>query len=113
MGRMHKCLGMVFKTTKEAITIDQKAYLQELLKDAIMEGRGSVPTPMVTIPTPIDKDESPLLNEEEATQYRSIVGGLLCSAVCTRPDLMYTVSKLGSRILKRCVNDKTILKRTL
>ena len=68
---------------------------------------------MVTIPTPIDKDESPLLNEKEATQYRSIVGSLLCSAVCTRPDLMYTVSKLGSKVSKPSQNDKAILKRTL
>ena len=67
--------------------------------------------PIKDLPLPKELDDSALLNEEDKMIYESLVGSLLWASVCTRPDLQYAVSKLGSKMAAPSIRDMEILKK--
>ena len=54
-----------------------------------------------------------LLSEKDHTTYRSIIGGLLYLATCTRPDLSFSVSVLVRHLHEPIARHLLLLKRVL
>jgi hypothetical protein len=93
LGPLHYFLGLeVRRSSRSTLTVSQPKYALELLRRAGMLKCNPATTPM----TPYDKltsDGGSLLSADEATRYRSIVGGLQY-LVITRPDLAYAVNRV-------------------
>jgi hypothetical protein len=96
LGELHWFLGIAVVRDLGAgtVALSQERYIQVLLERFGMEQAKGVATPGV----PGDgAAEHPmeLLSTDQATLFRSLVGGLLYISVCTRPDLSYCVSVLA------------------
>ena len=79
-----------------AITVNQTAYAETILKRFGMTACTSVTTPMDTgHALSVSPTGSTLLRDDEASVYRSMIGALMFLAVCTRPDIAFTVSNLA------------------
>ena len=78
---------------KNTIALDQKDYLNKILKHFNMTNAKSVPTPLPSgyIPTPNDGPEDAQLR----TRYHQVIGSLLYLMLGTRPDIAYAVTKLS------------------
>lgn len=80
---------------KGMLSISQTEFAKNILSRAKMTSCNPVSVPIterLTIPEePPSQDE---LQELKNIPYRSVVGALLYLAVCTRPDLAYTVNQL-------------------
>ena len=70
-------------------------------------------TPMVDVPLPKEEINSPLLNEMEQSNFRSLIGRLLWACLCTGPDLQFAVSKLSSKVAYPTESDMKLLKKCL
>ena len=85
--RDHKFLGL-----------SQKAYVDRVLERFGMESCKSGVAPIFKGDR-LNKDQCPKNDVEKAAikdvPYSSVVGSLMYSAVCTRPDIAYAVSVLG------------------
>jgi Reverse transcriptase (RNA-dependent DNA polymerase) len=99
MGSPEKVLGVRVQHDLAAstVTMDQEAYVNDLLKKFSMEQCGTVSTPHQVgyylsesmCPT-TDQDKQ----EMENVPYRSLVGALLYLSTRTRPDIAYIVGQL-------------------
>ncbi|KAK1613214.1 hypothetical protein QYE76_036887 [Lolium multiflorum] len=93
LGVLHYFLGIeVLSPTPGSLLLRQRKYAMELLARAGMLKCTPVTTPMASSERLCSTDGDPL-SPEEATQYRSIVGGLQYLTV-TRPDLSFVVNKV-------------------
>ncbi|KAK3925131.1 Retrovirus-related Pol polyprotein from transposon TNT 1-94, partial [Frankliniella fusca] len=91
LGKLKNCLGMRVQYDKDAgiLKLDQSEYVSELLKKFEMNGCHPKKTPM-------SKEKLPKFEtKDETIPYQECVGSLMYLAVSTRPDIMYTVSKLS------------------
>ncbi|CCH61890.1 hypothetical protein TBLA_0F03530 [Henningerozyma blattae CBS 6284] len=114
MGSVKKYLGMTFITYPDgSVSLDQRIYLTELLERYHDKNHKIRATPMSEIPIPLNEDNSTPLDKDETSVYRSIVGAILWASLCTRADLSYAISKLGSKSSKPTIDDKKILMHTL
>lgn len=104
---------MIFSISKEGIRINQTVYINELLKSANMDDCRPTATPMTTLSIPLKEDMHKKLTPLEAPKFRSLVGGILWLSLCTRPDISYAISKLGSQVSKPSENDQSIIRRVL
>ena len=113
LGPISRYLGMRFTQDSLHVYIDQAPYLSALLESLNMGECNPLSTPMVEVPLPKDEDDSPLLNVENQSVYRSLVGRLLWACLCTRPDLQFAVSKLSSKVAYPTESDMKLLKKCL
>ena len=91
LGVFHYFLGIeVSSPSSGGLVLRQRKYALELLARANMLKCTPANTPMSSSERLCSADGDPLLSEE-ATQYRSIVGGLQYLTV-TRPDLSFVVN---------------------
>ena len=93
-GIVHYILGMRIRRHEQSktLTIDQSQYLSNVLKRFGFEDCKPVATPMENKRLmKIDENDEPL----ETKEYQALVGSLLYSAICTRPDLCAAVSILS------------------
>ena len=114
LGVVNKFLGMrVAFETANGYSLDQEALITKLVESFDMSKAKPVSTPISDLTT-MDYGDEELLSEAEITRFRSMAGGLLWIARCTRPDIAFAVHrmtrhthaprnhdwKLGKRILR-------------
>ena len=113
LGSISRYLGIRFTDDSRHVYIDQAPYLRALLESLMMGECNPLSTPMVDVPLPREEDTSPLLNEMEQSNYRSLVGRLLWACLHTRPDLQFAVSKLSSKVAYPAESDMKLPKKCL
>ena len=82
LGPISRYLGMRFTEDSQHVYIDQAPYLKALLESLMMGKCNPLSTPMVDVPFPKEKNNSPLLNVKEQSIRRSLVGRLLWVYLC-------------------------------
>jgi histone deacetylase 1/2 len=92
LGHLHYFLGVEVARHKGGLTLTQRQYALDLLRRAGMLKCKTADTPMSVV-TKLFPADSPLLVDEDATTYRSIVGGLQYLTL-TRPDLAFAVNRV-------------------
>ena len=96
LGEIRKILGIEVTRDrkKRTITLDQTAYVDEIMKSLSMETDKHYPT---TIPLNSESYPRPAMLTDKRTDqktYQRIIGGLNFLNVCTRPDIAFSLSKL-------------------
>ena len=94
-GEIHYCLGMSIKRDRKAkvLMINQKVYLENVLKKFGMQDCKPVSTPMeASMRYEKLADEEKPLNIRE---YQAIIGSLTYASIATRPDLSSAVGVLS------------------
>ena len=93
LGDTKEFLRMRILRSQGRILVDQKDYLQKVLKRFKLENAKSVPTPLPEgyHPTPNKETASP----EIRASYQQVIGSLLYIMIGTRPDIAYAVTKLA------------------
>nr|XP_051221155.1 uncharacterized mitochondrial protein AtMg00810-like [Lolium perenne] len=92
LGPLRYFLGLEVSPVFEGLSLMQKKYALDLLRRVGMLKCTPVSTPMAATEK-LSCSDGDLLSAEDATRYRSIVGGLQYLLV-TRPDLSYEVNKV-------------------
>lgn len=108
MGPVSKFVGIQIKQTEGKIILDQKDYLQNVLKSYNMEESKPVSTP-------IEPNFCHVGDADPKFEHlcRSVIGSLLYAALCTRPDIMIAVTILARYQNKANSQLWTALKRVL
>jgi histone deacetylase 1/2 len=92
LGNLHYFLGVEVTRRSGGLTLTQHKYALDLLRRAGMLKCKSADTPM-PVAAKLFLVDSPPLSDEDATTYRSIVGGLQYLSL-TRPDLSFAVNRV-------------------
>lgn len=92
LGSLRFFLGIEVSDVSQGLALTQKKYALDLLRRAGMLQCKSASTPMTSTERLSAADGDPL-SSDEATTYRSIVGGLQYLLV-TRPDLSFVVNRV-------------------
>ncbi|XP_051213673.1 uncharacterized mitochondrial protein AtMg00810-like [Lolium perenne] len=92
LGQLHFFLGIEVAHHSTGLALTQKKYSLDLLRRAGMLKCKMSPTPMSSTDK-LSATDGVLLSSEDATEYRSIVGGLQYLTI-TRPDLSYAVNRV-------------------
>jgi hypothetical protein len=92
LGKLHYFLGIEVTHSPDGLALSQMKYSQDLLRRAGMLKCSSVSTPM-SATEKLSAFEGTLLSSDDATFYRSIVGGLQY-LVHTRPDISFAVNRV-------------------
>ncbi|KAK1665998.1 hypothetical protein QYE76_054157 [Lolium multiflorum] len=112
LGVLHYFLGIeVHSPSPDSLHLRQRKYALELLARAGMLKCSPVTTPMPSSERLCSTDGD-LLSSDEATQYRSLVGGLQYLTV-TRPDLSFVVNKVCQYLHEPRTPHITVVKRIL
>ena len=101
-------LGIIISRSESQIKLSMESYHEKLLKNMDM-------SEVKPLGAPLSEQilESEELSLEEATRYRSGVGGIGWLASTIRPDLSYTFSRLGQHLAKPTINAMKALMHTL
>jgi hypothetical protein len=75
LGDLHYFLGVQVTRTKNGLTLSQEKYASEILQKVGAVKCEPVQTPLVTSEK-LSANGGTSLSDEDATQYRSLVGGL-------------------------------------
>jgi hypothetical protein len=92
LGKLHYFLGLEVTHDDTGLSMTQKKYSEDLLRRAGMLQCKPALTPM-SVTDPLTSDGGTLLSAEDATEYRSVVGGLQYLTL-TRPDISYAVNRV-------------------
>jgi histone deacetylase 1/2 len=92
LGPLHYFLGVEVASQSDGLALTQRKYAHDLLQRAGMLKCKAADTPM-SATVKLFPADSPLLCDEDATTYRSIVGGLQYLTL-TRPDLSFAVNRV-------------------
>jgi histone deacetylase 1/2 len=92
LGKLHYFLGVEVSPSAHGLLMTQKKYSLELLQRAGMLKCKTATTPMSTSDR-ITAVDGELLSSADATDYRSIVGGLQYLTI-TRPDISFAVNRV-------------------
>jgi histone deacetylase 1/2 len=92
LGTLHYFLGLEVATYGSGLLMTQKKYSLDILHGAGMLKCKPTATPMSSTEK-ITAVDGTLLTSDEATEYRSIVGGLQYLTI-TRPDISYAVNRV-------------------
>ena len=92
LGSLSFFLGLEVSAISQGLALTQKKYALDLLRRAGMLQSKSASTPMTVTDRLTASDGDPL-SSDEATTYRSIVGGFQY-LLLTRPDLSLAVNKV-------------------
>jgi histone deacetylase 1/2 len=92
LGKLHYLLGLEVTHDDTGLSMTQQKYSEDLLRRAGMLQCKPASTPM-SVTDPLTSDDGTLLSAEDATEYRSVVGGLQYLTL-TRPDISYAVNRV-------------------
>ena len=92
LGKLHYFLGVEVASRADGLILTQKKYSLDLLQRAGMLKCKTTTTPMSSTDK-ITAVDGELLSSADATEYRSIVGGLQYLTI-TRPDISYAVNRV-------------------
>jgi hypothetical protein len=86
-------LGVDYDQDQGTLRLSQKPYIEQMLVKYGMEDCNTAKTPAATVrltahTEPLSKKESDFMKK---VPYRSLVGSLLYAAICTRPDIAFSV----------------------
>jgi hypothetical protein len=101
---------MRVKFSRDSFTLDQETLIQEYLKTNDMAKAAPVTTPACLSTVP---DQEELLSSTETKSFRTLAGGLLWLARCTRPDIAFAVHQLTRRTHSPRTTDQALGKRIL
>ena len=100
-------LGLLIEHLPDgSIKLSQPGYIAKILRELDMEdtlGKLTVPTPLDPAGEPKRVDSTPL---KENNDYRKIIGLLMHAAIHTRPDILYAVSYLATKLAKPTAYDR-------
>jgi hypothetical protein len=96
LGQLTHFLGMRVTRKDGDISINQSTYINDILTRFGMEDSKAVSTPLATGTKLTNMEDSPSNDANSAKNdiqplYQSIVGSLMYTMRCTRPDIAYTV----------------------
>ncbi|KAK1604433.1 hypothetical protein QYE76_028106 [Lolium multiflorum] len=111
LGSLHYFLGIEVHHQPSGLVLTQKKYALDLLQRAGMLKCTPASTPM-TVVDKLSASEGVLLTADEATRYRSVVGGLQYLTL-TRPDISFAVNKVCQYLHAPRVPHWTAVKRIL
>ena len=104
-GQSH--LGLFIEHLPDgSIKLSQPGYIAKILRELDMEdllGKLTVPTPLDPAGEPKRVDTTLL---KENNDYRKIIGLLMHAAIHTRPDILYAVSYLATKLAKPTAYDR-------
>ena len=111
LGALHFFLGLEVSRSSAGLTLTQKKYSLDLLRRAGMLKCKHAITPMSATDrlSALDGD---LLSTDDATEYRSLVGGLQYLTI-TRPDVSYAVNRVCQFLHAPRTSHFTAVKRIL
>ncbi|KAL0263996.1 UNVERIFIED_CONTAM: hypothetical protein PYX00_011034 [Menopon gallinae] len=89
LGEIKHFLGIEFCRDEFGFKLSQRGYIDELLRRFDMGESKPVSTPM-EVNLKMEKSQTPCFRK-----FRELVGSLMYLAVCTRPDISYSVSALS------------------
>jgi histone deacetylase 1/2 len=92
LGELSYFLGIEVSPRQGGIVLSQGKYASDLLNKVGMIKCKISPTPL-SATEKLSREDGTLLSVEDATRYRSIVGGLQYLTL-TRPDLAFSVNKV-------------------
>jgi hypothetical protein len=92
LGELHYFLGIEVEKINGGILLSQNKYVEDLLQKTGMFSCKPVQTPLSTSEK-LSSHIGDLLGLADATNYRSIVGGLQYLSL-TRPDIPFSVNKV-------------------
>ncbi|KAE8656940.1 hypothetical protein F3Y22_tig00116997pilonHSYRG00655 [Hibiscus syriacus] len=109
LGELNYFLGIEVQRSPQGLMLSQKKFISELLEKSNMMKATSTSTPMV-VSNKLQKDVGKLI--EDAREFRSMVGALLY-ACHTRPDIVYSVSKVAQFMHEPSETHMQVAKRIL
>ena len=113
LGEIKYILGMMVKRDRQAgtLSIDQRGYLEGVLKRFGMDECKPVSTPLEAGKNLTKTDE----NDEgvDTKRYQEIVGSLIYAAITTRPDIAHAVNILSQQMAKPNMERWSAAKRVL
>jgi histone deacetylase 1/2 len=92
LGTLHYFLGLEVSRSSAGLSLTQHKYSMDLLRRAGMLKCKHATTPM-SVTDRLSALDGDLLTSDDATEYRSIVGGLQYLTI-TRPDISYAVNRV-------------------
>jgi hypothetical protein len=92
LGDLHYFLGIEVNKVRDGVILTQDKYASDLLKKVGMSDCKPVSSPLSTSEK-LSLHDGSLLGNNDATQYRSIVGALQYLTL-TRPDIAFSVNKV-------------------
>jgi len=107
IGNVDYFIRIKFIKHKNGYFLHQHRYIDELLSKLNMKNC----TPL-RIMTPIENEDLKKVKVDE-TKYRSIIGNLLYLSICTRPDIIFSVSKAARRVKEPNMEDWNNVMRIL
>ena len=100
-------LGIKFVQTDGGITMSQEHYLENVLKSFGMDNCKPRST---SCEQNLKSCEEPNVENKDISEYRRMVGTLIYSMTCTRPELAFTVTKLSHHLSCPTSTDWAMLK---
>ena len=100
LGALHYFLGLEVSRSSAGLTLTQHKYSLDLLRRAGMLQCKHATTPMSATDR-LSALDGALLPSDDATEYRSIVGGLQYLTI-TRPDISYAVNHVSQYLHASC-----------
>jgi hypothetical protein len=111
MGEPTKIVGIEIMRSKDAISISQKHYVENILKQQGMQDANPVGMPMdPNIKLEPNPDSS---DGNQSNSFAKLLGKLQFLANATRPDITYAVNRLASYTANPSLQHSTALKRIL
>jgi histone deacetylase 1/2 len=92
LGSLHYFLGIEVNKVHDGIILSQEKYANDLLSRVNMKACKSVDTPL-SVSDKLSMADGEMLNSEDSTRYRSIVGALQYITL-TRPNIAFSVNKV-------------------
>ncbi|XP_060671319.1 uncharacterized mitochondrial protein AtMg00810-like [Ziziphus jujuba] len=94
LGDLHFFLAIEVKRNSKGMLLTQTTYISDRLKKIGMDGAKSYPSPII-VSKPLSLAEGDPLSDPEL--FRSTIGSLQYLTI-TRPDICFTVNKLGQSV---------------
>jgi hypothetical protein len=110
LGVVRKFLGMRVEFKDDGFTLDQETLTRDYLEAHSMTNANPVSTPTTLHRDPEDDKQ---LDPNQVKAFRTLAGGLLWLARCTRPDIAFAVHQMTRRTHAPRVADMRLGKRVL
>lgn len=111
LGDLHYFLGIEVKKNSQGLVLSKERYATEVLKRVGMAKCKPTNTPLSTSEK-LSSTQGAVLGQNDATQYRSIVGALQYLTL-TRPNISFSVNKVCQYLQQPTVDHWSAVKRIL